>query len=681
MLAFRLHLLTALLLAAPAAAQNLPWSADFEDGSLEGWTPRDDTYFGAPIRSGPGWWTVEDGVLRQTSNIWVGDPPLEFEIHLGTHIAAGNPAWTDYALNVDVRSDDNDGIGVVFRYQDPLNYYRLMLVDDAVNGGPVQKLERRRDGRITVLAEDRSGPAYPSGWFTLTVDVRGDSIRAYQNGTLRFAVQDTSAAALTSGRIGMAVYANTGAHFDHVAVTAEAVVRTAPAPPPPTVRTPYLQQATPTSILIAWQTATETTGTVEYGPTRDLGFRVETGAPAYRHAVTLDGLTPNTTYYYRVLSGSEVFYPITPFRTAKTRAEPRLRMLVFGDSGTDTPPQHAIAALMTEKAHADFGIHVGDVSQYSGEEYDRIFFRPYADLVSRTPIYPSIGNHDTYYDDAATYLDVFYLPHNNPQQTERYYSFDYGPVHAIALDTNIGFTPGTPQYEWFVSDLQSAAAREATWRFVYFHHPPYCQAWSGWAGELNVRRHLMPLFEQYGVDVVFNGHTHAYERGSLNGVTYVITGGGGGGLDDYGRDVPHIDVTVLAHHYTLVEIDGPVLELAAFGTDATEIDRFVLTKTGTAAEPEAGGPDDAFALTALYPNPLGAGVPLTLTFQVPAPTPVTVTLYDALGRRLAPLADATYPAGTHTLSWTPPAHLAAGLYLLRLQHGTETSVRPVMLAR
>ena len=97
-------------------------------------------------------------------------------------------------------------------------------------------------------------------------------------------------------------------------------------------------------------------------------------------------------------------------------------------------------------------------------------------------------------------------------------------------------------------------------------------------GDVDVREYLVPLMETYGVDVVFNGHTHGYERGELNGVYYIIAGGGGGGLDYFCQDWPHVAVSQYIHHYVTVDIDGASLTLEAHRTDGSIFDTFSVLK-------------------------------------------------------------------------------------------------------
>ena len=113
-----------------------------------------------------------------------------------------------------------------------------------------------------------------------------------------------------------------------------------------------------------------------------------------------------------------------------------------------------------------------------------------------------------------------------------------------------------------------------------FHLPPYTELWSpkeGYNGEEFVRDQWVPLFERYGVDIVINGHTHAYARGGQRGVMYTIVGGAGGMLDeDRVYDWKMFDVTVMENHYVIMETQGCQLHWTVYNTFKQVIDSITL---------------------------------------------------------------------------------------------------------
>ena len=268
---------------------------------------------------------------------------------------------------------------------------------------------------------------------------------------------------------------------------------------------------------------------------------VTTNVNATNLAFNADDLTPNTTYWVRVgalyygattyaattpistatltdlITGTEVLYRVSTsgvelasgsFRTAAGPDQP-FSFAAIGDSGTGSTAQYAVADRMVV-LDPNFVLHTGDVVYPDGQAdgYDPFFFQPYQTLARRAPIFPTLGNHDYHSQRGQPYLDAFYLPHNNPANTERYYSFDWGDAHFTALDFNTG--PDADQLAWLKDDL---AATDKRWKFVFYHQAIYSSGPHGYESWVEAKRQLLaPIFEQHHVDIVFNGHDHDYER-------------------------------------------------------------------------------------------------------------------------------------------------------------------------
>jgi hypothetical protein len=287
-------------------------------------------------------------------------------------------------------------------------------------------------------------------------------------------------------------------------------------------RGPYLQLAGPTELTIVFRTSTVTSGEVRFGELgQPLSRTVSSFMPTDEHVLKLTGLTPLTTYQYEVvvdgvpLAGGEAFR----FRTyPATGTSAPFRFFAWGDSGTGTLEQLRVSERLAHEAdEAAFSLILGDIIYYAGapELYDARFFGPYASLLRRMVIWPTIGNHDVALDPTGgPYRDAYFLPANNPAQSELYYSWDYGDAHFVCLDTHVsGHQAGAPQLVWAAADL---AASNAKWKFVYFHVPPYSGGTH--SDDPFVRDNILPVLEAAGVDVVFTGHSHVYER------TYLLRG-------------------------------------------------------------------------------------------------------------------------------------------------------------
>lgn len=337
-------------------------------------------------------------------------------------------------------------------------------------------------------------------------------------------------------------------------------------------REPYVQSATSTSAVISWVSKAPGKGEIEYGPNRDLVHKQTEKTARRQHSVKLSGLRPDSTYGYRAGASTT----ISTFRTAPGGDGTGFTFAVVGDSGDGGADPTDVAGLPRRMDPA-LVLHTGDVVYDSGamQDYDQNFFEPYDKLISETPIYPSLGNHDVKTEGGSPYLENFHLPRNNPQHTERYYSFDWGDAHFAAVDSELYHDDGSDSPEeqkaWLERDL---AASEKRWKFVFFHKPPYSS--SEHDSDTKIRDDLAPVFERYGVDLVFDGHDHDYERTvPIRGVTYVVTGGGGKDLYGAGRS-EWTAFSKSVHHATKVRVDGGRLTLEAVEPDDTVIDRLRL---------------------------------------------------------------------------------------------------------
>ena len=165
-------------------------------------------------QQGPSQWEVTTGELRQTSNIYGGSSDGSVPDKPGTYALAGDPNWTDYRVSVRLSSDDDDAIGVMFRYADAQHYYRFSMDHQR----SYRRLIKKVAGAVTVLWEDTVQYA-PGREYVLSVDCMGERLTAYLDGVPLFSVEDND---LTAGRIGLYCWRNTGARFAEVRVAAPA---------------------------------------------------------------------------------------------------------------------------------------------------------------------------------------------------------------------------------------------------------------------------------------------------------------------------------------------------------------------------------------------------------------------------------------------------------------------------
>jgi len=337
------------------------------------------------------------------------------------------------------------------------------------------------------------------------------------------------------------------------------------------IKGPYLQTMTQSSIVVMWETDVAAGSRVDYGTTAPGESTVEDPSPVTIHEVQITGLATGTTYHYTVTSGGTTSAAST-FTSAPETLQP-FRFVAYGDSRSQPTEHAAVVAGIIASAPA-FVVHTGDlVGSGAYNEWGTEFFTPAHDLMIDTPMLPALGNHE---NNSPWYYDFFSLPGN-----EQWYAFTYGCARYIALDTNADFSPGSPQYTWLQAELQSTEYTDAIWHFVFFHHPPYTAA--GHSDDPAVKAYLVPLFEQRGVDMVFSGHSHAYERYFHNGIYYIVTGGGGAPLYSLGSDTeePIREVGASVYHHCVIDVSPTTAVFEARENDGTVFDSFTLTKDTT----------------------------------------------------------------------------------------------------
>jgi len=317
-------------------------------------------------------------------------------------------------------------------------------------------------------------------------------------------------------------------------------------------RGPFIQNpdADATTMTIVWWTDVTGDSTVEYGLTAALGLTTtipqtgscEVGSAGTCHIVPLTALLPGTKYFYRLKTNGVIVQNTNYFTAMKAAGDPTDFMFtVVGDFGQNTTGEANVAARQ-DADDPPMIITVGDNAYQNGtqSDWDNNVFPDYQNVMRRALFIPTLGNHDLNNVGNANWansaeIKMFLLPRNGTEQ-ERYFSFDYGDAHFVILDSNSCCQAA--QLAWLQNDLASTTRK---WKFAFLHHTPYSCA-SGIASlgsSLSVRNNWNPLFEQYGVDVVFDGHDHIYERSDCmddfggDGLctTYIMTGGGGATLD------------------------------------------------------------------------------------------------------------------------------------------------------
>ncbi len=366
----------------------------------------------------------------------------------------------------------------------------------------------------------------------------------------------------------------------------------------------YLQGATTDGMTIMWETSRPSRGWVEYGEARPYSMKTEPGELATIHEVRLSNLKAETPYFYRVHSisedGTDMAGEDLTFQTA-VKPETPFAFAIIGD----TQKNKAVIEKLQPFAYSlrpNFEIHLGDVVDKGPDkgEWIQELLPASAPLIGRVCMFPSIGNHE---ENHSNYFKYFSLP-----GPEYRYTYTYGNAQFFVLDTNRDVSESSEQYKWLDTEL---AKSTATWKFVYHHHPIYSSDEDDYGdtykgpstmGDPRLRV-LAGLYEKHNVDIVFSGHVHCYERtwpirdGKVDmkrGVRYMISGGGGGGLESAGPSRTWFTQRhYRGHHVGYVMISGGTLEYQMFDLDGRLFDSFEIQKTAPVIGEATAKPDAA----------------------------------------------------------------------------------------
>ena len=316
---------------------------------------------------------------------------------------------------------------------------------------------------------------------------------------------------------------------------------------PVLIRGPYLQKASPHSIMIRWRTDALSRSRVRFGKDpHAMNGLADDSALVTEHKVLLSSLEPLTMYYYSVGSiknqlqgdSNNYFYTLPVVHEAGSYT-----VAAFGDCGNNSVNQRNVRDQVIRylgKKYLNAWILLGDNTYPDGTdaEFQSNFFNIYRDnLLKKYPLFPSPGNHD-YHDVEFTaavaqrtheipYYQIFSMPVDGESggvasHEQSYYSYDIGNIHFLSLDSyglqenaRLSDTLG-PQVQWVKKDLEQA--RDATWIIAYWHHPPFTMGSHNGDTEkelVDIREHFISILERYGVDLVLCGHSHDYERSRL----------------------------------------------------------------------------------------------------------------------------------------------------------------------
>ncbi len=535
-------------------------------------------------------------------------------------------------------------------------------------------------------------------------------------------------------------------------------------------RGPYLQFPTQTSMKVKWRTDVATPSRVNWGPSLSgvMDNAVEDLTPTTDHTLNITGLQPYTEYHYAIGDGTTVLAGADAdhrFRTMPVAGTVQpVNVWAIGDFGKGNTEQMAVKNAYLNHVGdnmPDTWIWLGDNAYDDGtdDEFQTKVFGTefgYAEMFRRVPFMPCPGNHD--YNSVAPvlsnisptqhsgpYYDIVDVPTNGelggvPSGLEAFYSYDIGNVHFMSLNSEIGAVfggandwtgvspfssfSGSPFTNWLHADLQ---ANTQPWVVAYFHQPPHTDGshdsdafWEVYMQAM--RENIIPILEEYGVDLVITGHSHVYERSMLihglydtpdafdaaqhvvdgssgrmadgtpyrkytdgpqpnRGTVYVVQGNSGS--KDDGAPLQH-PVMYFSHGCATcvgsshIRVNGDTLNLRYLTAEGTVMDDFSIIK---GEYPEGVNVQrDPVAAFSVSPNPVRglAHIDLDLRQDIDA----TIELIDLNGRLLKGVHSGRLKAGQQRLQFDADAlNLANGAFLVRLMSDQVRTVSRLIRTR
>ena len=365
---------------------------------------------------------------------------------------------------------------------------------------------------------------------------------------------------------------------------------------------PYLQDATPESMTILWETDSDSQSLVEWGEAVFLtestwGYSFSNYGNSKIHTVELTDLTPSTRYYYRIVVGdyesySDVYDFITP---PEPSSEASFRIIAMSDMQRDNSNPNKFNEVIHDGVidylydeHSDdiaaelamilvTGDLVDNGNSYS--QWQNHFFEPASDLLSHVPSYPVFGNHE---QDSDYFIKYFHLPENGTLgYEEHWYYTDYSNLRVIGLDSNGGYQVQA-QLDWLETVLQDACTNDnIDFVFAHLHHPFKSELWT--PGNTNYTGSVIERMESFSDEcgkpsIHFFGHTHGYSRGQSldHNHLWVNVATAGGAIDNWGEypQADYDEFTVSQDEWGFVVVD----------VDAGDEPQFVLQRVSRGNE-------------------------------------------------------------------------------------------------
>lgn len=328
-----------------------------------------------------------------------------------------------------------------------------------------------------------------------------------------------------------------------------------------------------TTVTLAWERDEEGLAEVTYGETEAPSARtLAQTEPGRRHVFTLRDLKPGTHYDY-VVSSTDGYEANGRFWTAPADPNQPFSFVLHNDlqGGIAIEAAKAVSAGVMA-ANPDFVLSTGDLadSRYAADYAGvirswNLFFECLEKELAAFVFQPVSGNHDEPENPDSFWHRLFELPDTHD------YVLNVGPIRFILLDSTENETAS--RAAWLARELQKAAFDpKIAWTIPAFHRPPFSEGERG--GDESLRQWWAPLFTKYEADLVLSGHAHGYQRiNPIEGVPYLVSGGGGGWLYQVDPGHPSVAFATSVYHIVRFEVDGKAIRIEAKTADGTTFDR------------------------------------------------------------------------------------------------------------
>ena len=351
---------------------------------------------------------------------------------------------------------------------------------------------------------------------------------------------------------------------------------------------PYLQNASPTSMTVMWETSSIDESIVEWGSTSSfgntaLGTFVSGNGLSKVHTVKITGLSPDTRYYYRIHTDAVVSQTYDFISPPLPESEKSFNLISMSDMQQDGAHPEVFSDIVNNDLipfvndrygnNNDLANDVayvfipGDLVTTGGNypSWKSTFFDPAQTLFNHVPVYPVAGNHE---QNSENYFRYFNLPENgtnNNDYLEHWYYTDYSNVRLVGLETNSGYRI-QEQLDWLQGVLDDACANEnIDFVFAQLHHPHKSELWI--AGNTDYTGQIIEILESFSTNcskpsVHFFGHTHGYSRGQSRDHQHLMinVASSGGAIDNWGeyaqQDYKEYSKSTDDYGFVLVEVEA-----------------------------------------------------------------------------------------------------------------------------